>query len=83
MKLHHFFKLLRKGSSFQITNEHKDGPETLKADLVKACQLSLKMAKPHCQFLSQCGASFYAAGYILLIEEPHDISTTKSKKYAR
>ena len=82
MKLHPFLKV-RKGSSFQITNEHKDGSELLKADLVNAGQLPLKIAKPHCQFLIQCGASFYDAGYILLIEEPHDISTTKSKRYAR
>ena len=82
LKLHPFFKLLRKESSFHITNEHENSLEILKADLVKACNLSLKMAKPHCQFLIVCDASFYASRFILLIEEPHDCSTEKSKTYA-
>ena len=71
LKLHPFFQLLRKESSFHI-----------KADLVKACNLSWNIAKPHCQFIIVCDASFYAAGFILLIEQPHDSSTEKSKTYA-
>ena len=82
LKLHPFSKLLRKESSFHITNEHKNSLEILKAELVKACNLSLKMAKPHCQFLSVCDESFYAAGFIILIEEPHDSSAEKCKTYA-
>ena len=82
LKLHPFFKLLRKEKSFHNTNEHENSLEILKADLVKACNLSLKMTKPHCQFLIVCDASFYASRFILLIEEPHDSSTEKSKTYA-
>ena len=82
LKLHPFFKLLRKESSFHINNDYEKSLEILKADLVKACNLSLKMAKPHCQFLIVCDASFYAVGFILLVEEPHDSSTEKSKTYA-
>ena len=80
LKLHPFFKFLRKKPSFHITNEHENSLEILKADLVKACNLSI--AEPHCQFLIACDASLYAAGFILLIEEPHDSSTEKSKTYA-
>ena len=82
VKFQTFFKLLRKESSFHITYEHENSLEILKSDLVKACNLSLKMAEPHFQFLIVCDASFYAAGFILLIEEPDDSSTEKSKTYA-
>ena len=83
LKLHPFFKLLRKKSSFHVTNEHKNSLEILKADSVKACNISLKMAKPHCQSLIVCDPSFYAAGFILLVEETHDSSTEKSNTCTR
>ena len=82
LKLHPFFKLFRKKSSFHFNNEHENSLQVLKDDLVKACNPSLKIAKPHCQFIIVCDASFYAAGFLLLIEEPHDSSTEKSKTYA-
>ena len=82
LKLHPFFKLFRKKSSFHFNNEHENSLQVLKDDLVKACNLSLKNAKPHCQFIIVCDASFYAAGFILLIEQPDDSSTEKSKTYA-
>ena len=66
-----------------MTNEHTESLEILKQDLNQACQLSQKMAKPNSQFILVCGASFYAAGYILLIEDYHDYSiTTTEKLYA-
>ena len=41
------------------------------------------MAKPKCQFFDMCDASFYAAGFVLLIEG-YSIAnnTTSSKSYA-
>ena len=81
IKLHPFFKFLRKESYFHNTNEHKNSLEILKADLVKVYNLSLKMTTPRCQFLIVCGASFYAARFILITEEHQDSSTEKSKTY--
>ena len=49
LKLHPFFKFLRKEPSFHITKELENSLEILKVDLVKACNLSI--AEPHCQFL--------------------------------
>ena len=69
LKLHPFFKLLRKETQFNITNNHHESLATLKNDLIKACSMSLKLAQPGCQFIIVCDASFYAAGFILLIED--------------
>ena len=41
----------------------------LKKDLAKACELSLEMAKTNCQFVIVSDTSFYAAAFILLIED--------------
>ena len=67
--MQYFFKLLRKESEFNITNNHHESLATLKNDLIKACSMSLKLAQPGCQFIIVCDASFYAAGFILLIED--------------
>ena len=80
-KLQPFFKLLRKESTFILTSEHHNSLEKLKDDLKNACSLSLKMAKPNCQFVILCDASFYAAGFVLLIEDysmPNNTSSGKS-----
>ena len=81
-KLQPFFKLLRKESTFILTSEHHISLEKLKDDLEKACSLSLKMAKPNCQFAIMCDASFYAAGFVLLIECYSIPNNTTSKSYA-
>ena len=80
VKLRPFFNLLRKNEKFIITKEHTNSIEILKRDLNQACQLSLKMAKPNCVFILVCDASFYAAGYILLIEDYHDHSNQPTEK---
>ena len=73
-----FFRILRKESEFLFTDEHKISLSTLKNDLAKACELSLKMAEPNCQFVIVSDASFYAAGFILLIEDYHENADEKS-----
>ena len=80
IKLQPFFIILRKESEFLITDEHKTSLSTLKNDLAKACELSLKMAKPNCQFVIVSDASFYAAGFILLIEDYHEQSKNADEK---
>ena len=67
IKLQPFFKVLRKENEFLRTVEHKTILSTIKKDLTKACELSLKMAKPNCQFVIVSDASFYAAGFTFLI----------------
>ena len=40
------------------------------------------MAKPNCQFVLMCDASFYAAGFVLLFEDFSIPNNTTSKFYA-
>ena len=83
LKLHPFFKSLRKESEFDIANNHHESLATLKNDLIKACSMSLKLAQPGCQFIIVSDASFYAAGFILLIEENLESEElNKDKTYA-
>ena len=85
LKLHPFFKLLRKESEFKITNNHHESLSSLKNDLSKACSMSLKLAQPGCQIIIVCNASFYAAGFILLIEIEDNLESeelNKDKTYA-
>ena len=45
--------------------------------------MSLKLAQPGCQFIIVCDASFYAAGFILLIEDNlKSEELNKDKTYA-
>ena len=48
-KLLPFYKLLRKENVFTITNDHHDSLTTLKADLTRATDLTLRLAKPGLQ----------------------------------
>ena len=83
VKLHPFFKLFRKESNFRIESEHRTSLESLKKDMSNACLLTLKMAKPNCQYVIICDASFYAAGYVLMIEDYHEhAEDSRIKTYA-
>ena len=83
LNLHPFFKLLGKESELNIKTKHHESLATLKNDLIKACSMSLKLAQPDCQFIIVCDASFYAAGFILLIEDMLDSDElSKEKTYA-
>ena len=66
LKLHPFFKLLRKESEFNITNNHHESLATLKKDLIKACSMSLKLAQPGCQVIIVCDASFLRSRFYLI-----------------
>ena len=43
-KLLSFYKLLRKGNAFTITNDHQESFNTLKDDLTRATDLTLRSA---------------------------------------
>ena len=61
VKLQPFFQLLRKETDLITTQEHQNSLDILKNSLKEACNLSLKMAKPGCQFIIVSDASYYAA----------------------
>ena len=42
---------------------------TLKADLTRATDLTLRLAKPGLQYVILCDASFYGREFVLMIED--------------
>jgi hypothetical protein len=82
-KLLPFYKLLHQGSEFSITDEHKESFEQLKRDLKMACATTLRLPKPDLQYVLLTDASYYAAGYVLMIEDYADDKNGKQvKSYA-
>ena len=68
-KLLPFHKLLRKENVFTFTNDRHEYLNTLKADLTRATDLSLRLAKPGLQYIILCDASFHGTGFVLMIED--------------
>ena len=68
-KLLPFYKLLRKENVFTITNDHHESFKTLKADLTRATDLTLRLAKHGLQIVILCDASFDGTGFVLMIED--------------
>ena len=68
-KLLPFYKLLRKENAFTITNDHHESLNTLKADLTRATDLTLRLAKPGLQYVILCDASFHGTGIVLMSED--------------
>ena len=82
-KLLPFYKLLRKNVEHYITDDHKKSLKTLKDDLVKATELTLRLAKPGMQYVLLCDASYYGAGFVLMIEDyVKDQKAKERKTYA-
>ena len=79
-KLLPFYRLLRKENTFTITDEHVESLNTLKADLTRATNLTLRLAKPGLQFVILCDASFHGAGFVLMIEDYLTDQKGKQKK---
>ena len=72
-----FYQLLRKESYIVLTEKHHKSITTLRKDLEQACQVSLQLPKLNTHVISS-NASFYAAGYVLLIEDDQTGKTHKT-----
>ena len=68
-KLMPFYKLLRKDIKPVLTEEHEKHLEIVKTDLVKATDLTLRLAKPGMQYVLLCDASYFGTGFVLMIED--------------
>ena len=68
-KLMPFYKLLRKDIEPVLTEEHEKHLEIVKTDLVKATDLTLRLAKPGMQYVLLCDASYFGTGFVLMIED--------------
>ena len=76
-KLIPFYELLKKNVHHVITEKHEEDSKILKSDVIKATNLTLRLAKPGLQYVLLCDASYYGAGFVLMIE---DYIKTPNKK---
>ena len=79
-KLLPFYKLLREENVFTITNDHHGSLNTSQADLTRATDLTLRLAKPGLQYVILCDASFHGTGFVLMIEDYLIDQKGKTKK---
>ena len=68
-KLIPFYKLMKKQIDFEITEDHYKNLETLKADLIQATTLTLRLPKPGLQYVILCDASYHGTGFVLMVED--------------
>ena len=61
-----------KKNVFTITNDHHESLNTLKANLTRATDLTLRLAKPGRQYVIFCDASFHGTGFVLVIEQQNE-----------
>ena len=64
-----FYTFLRNNQEIKYKQEHYDAIETLKRDLAKACDSALPLPKSGAQYTIMADAGFYAAGFVLMIED--------------
>ena len=79
-KLLPFYELLRKKNVFTITKDHHESFNTLKADLKRGLDLTLRLAKPGLQYVILCDASFLGTGFVSMIEDYLNDQKGKTKK---
>ena len=79
-KLLPFYKLLCKENASTIKNDHHESLNILKADLTRATDLTLRLAKPGLQYVILCDAIFHDTGFVLMIEVYFIDQKGKSKK---
>ena len=63
-----------------MTNDHHESLNTLKADLTRATDLTLRLAKPGLHYAIFCDASFHGTGFVLMIEDYLIDQKGKTKK---
>ena len=68
-KLLPFYRLLRSENELKLTDELFESTNQLRKFLEQACNMSLRLSKANEQYVILTDASFYAAGYMLMIED--------------
>ena len=79
-KLLQFYKFSRKENVFTIRNDHHESLNNFKADLVRATDLTLRLAKRGLQYVILCDASFHGTRFVLMIEDYLIDEKGKTKK---
>ena len=81
-KLLPFYQLLRSDSNFELQEGHHTTFENLIKELKMICDTQLRLPKRDLQYVILADASFYAAGYVLMVEDYPNNATEKPKQYA-
>ena len=82
-KLLPFYKMLKKDVEIVADDSHYKSLSILKNDLVEAAKTTLRLPKPGKRYVLLCDASYYASGFVLMIEDyVEDESNKVKKKYA-
>ena len=68
-KLIPIYQMLRKDVVIQPTETHFENLERLKTDLIEATKMTLRLPKPGLQYVLLCDASYYEAGFVLMVED--------------
>ena len=68
-KLLPFYRLLRSEKEPKLTEEHFESTNQLRKHLEQACNMSLRLPKANAHYVILTDASFFAAGYVLIIED--------------
>ena len=79
-KLIPFYQLLRTGTDFEAKETHYNALETVKKDLLEATEMTLRLPKPCLQYFLLCDASYYGAGFVLMVEDCVTGKQSKEKK---
>ena len=64
-----FYKVLKQNVNFEITDEHTAAFDVLSTQLANACDMSLRLPIANLQYVILSDASYYSAGYVLMIED--------------
>ena len=68
-KLLPFYPLLLSEKELKLTEEQFESTNQMRKDLEQACNMSLRLPKANAQYVILTDASFYAAVYVLMIED--------------
>ena len=68
-KLLPFYKLLHKDQDLILESIHREIFDELKNELKRICQMTMRLPKTGCQYVILADASYYAAGFVLMIED--------------
>jgi hypothetical protein len=69
VKLFEFYKLLRNNVEFTINDIHRQNFDQLKKDLLRATDTYLRLPKSDLQYVILTDASYYGAGFVLMVED--------------
>ena len=79
-KLMSFYKLLKKDTVIETTEEHVKSLEVIKKDIMEATNVTLRLPKPGLQYVILCDASYHGSSFVLILEDYVNETGKKEQK---